>query len=355
MRKNFLFFGVMLMVFILTGCNKAKDLSDYVDVTFSGLDTKGTASYDVNMEQLLKDVLGYDISTGFPDEKAINEINQIEKSFKIKLVKDEDLSNGDKVKLHISVDENKTDKIKGGEKDFTVEGLEEPLVLTSDDVVKHLVVNFNGVSGRGQAKIDNTLKAPLSNMNFQILRDGELKNGEMASLVIDKVLKDQLIENGYVLAEDFEPTYEVKGLYVVAEKATDIANLKDLERMIDEQVKRRYQDIFPDSSIGTKYEISKEKLLYRQFHDEVDKENINSANDNGNLIGIYTIKKYSGGADSQLEGQSTAIIGYSSIYLDEQSRTNPATIKEIIRARDKTYSLESVFQLYEGYGYSEVK
>lgn len=355
MRKSVLVLGAMLLVFILTGCNKAKDLGDYVDVTFTGLDTQGTASYDVNMEQLFKDVLGYDLSTDFPDEKSANEMNQIAEGFKIKLDKDKNLSNGDKIKLSISVDKNKTDKIIGGEKEFTVEGLEEPLVLTNDEVVKHLVVNFSGVSGRGKAKIDNTLKAPLNYMNFQITQDGELKNGEMASVVIDQELKDQLINNGYVLAEDFGPTFEVKGLQVAAEKATDIANVKDLERMIDEQVKRRYQDILPDSSIGTKYEISLEKLLYRQFHNEVDKENFNAANDNGNFIGVYTIKKSSGGADSQLKDQFTAIIGFSGIYLDDQNRANPAAVKEINRTKDNTYSLESVFQLYEGYGYSEMK
>ncbi|PZL72166.1 hypothetical protein CI088_11195 [Enterococcus plantarum] len=355
MKKLFLFIPI---IFILGGCNSAKQMTDYVEVDFSGMNTKGTASYNVDTKKMYKDVLDYDVETGFPDEKTQKELVSLDSSYKVKLNKDQKLSNGDKIKVIVSVDENKTKQIKGGEKEFTVSGLEEPKKLTSEEVMKHLVVNFNGVSGRGKATIDNTFDDPLNYIKFTIEDDGKLKNGDKAKVQKSKEFEQSLSDQGYVLADDFNPEFEVKGLKNVAEKASDIANLEDIKRMIDEEVKRTYKD--SEYSFGSKYEITLSKLLYRQFaKDNTNESSDNwfssSSSDNGNLIGIYTIKEYSAGTDSKLKREFTAIIGYSDIVLDENKQANVADIKEISTTKDDTYSLESVLKLYEGYGYSEVK
>lgn len=358
MKKIFLlcFIGISIL---LVGCSSAKDLSSYIDVSFTGMDSMGSASYQIDNTKLIKDIYDYDDEIDFLDEKKQEEIDAMLKSFKIKLDKTEDLSNGDKVKVTISVDENQTKKIKSGEKTVEVKGLEEPVTLTNAEVEKNLVVNFIGADGRGSAKIENIFSNSIGNIVFQIQNDGSLENGEQATIEITEELKNTLSSYGYVLENNFKPKFEVKNLEAVAKTAKEIGNYEDIERMIDESVKRNYRDMFPESNYGSKYEIVLEKIMYRQFYDQSSSDNstfsYNNSSDNGTLIGIYSIKEYTKDAESKLQRQLTAIHGYSNIILDESNKANVAEITEITNTMDDTYSMESVVKLYEGYGYHEVQ
>lgn len=92
-------------------------------------------------------------------------MSNIEDGYKIKLDKDQGLFNGDKIKVFVSVDEERNKEVKGGEKEVTVKDLEEPKKLSTQEVEENLVLNFIGPSGKGIAKIEN---------------NGKLKNGDLA-------------------------------------------------------------------------------------------------------------------------------------------------------------------------------
>lgn len=360
MKKFVGIFSMLLVVFIVSGCNQRKDINKYVDVSFSGVDTKGVASYRIDTDAMAKEILNIDPEDDALSQEQTQEVSDLLNSYTIKLNKESNLSNGDKVTLAIDVNEDKTKKIKSSKKTVEVKGLNKAKELTNKEVEKKLVVNFNGVSGRGVATIDNVFDSPLDSVVFTIKNDGKLKNGDKAEIVLDKSQKDQLSYDGYVLQKNFSPTFEVNGLEEVAESASDIANIEDIKRMIDEEVRRTYKDSSPEYSYGSKYEITLDKLMYRQFDKDSSKEDeyswsMSSSNQNGNLIGIYTIKRYSGGTESKLEDTKTAIIGYSNIVLDENKNANVAELDEIQTTKDDTYSLESVLKLYEGYGYTPVE
>src|SRR5699024_7626450 len=130
-------------------CNSAKDTTEYIDVSFSGMDTSRRARNGVDKVKLIVEVLDLDEDAqDFPDADTAAEAEEIASAYDVTLDEEEDLSNGDTVTVSVDVDEEKTKKIKGGEKEFTVENLDEPEELTSDDVEENLVFNFNGVSGR---------------------------------------------------------------------------------------------------------------------------------------------------------------------------------------------------------------
>lgn len=360
MKKVGIFIFGLLSMLLVVGCGNGKDMTNFVDVKFTGMDSKGMATYQVDEDKLIKEVFDVDVSVAFPDQKTQQEIMEIEDAYKIKLDKDSNLSNGDEVKLVVTVDEEKTKKIKGGETKIKVKGLSDPEQLTTKDVEKNLVVNFNGVSGRGKVTIDNVFDSPLNNISFKIENDGKLKNGDKAKILFSKEDEVSLNNQGYILEKNFSPSFEVTGLKNVAEKATDISNLEDIKRMVDEEARRTYKDSGAEYSFGLKYEINQEKLMYRQFNKDNSKESNYSSygssfSDNGNLIGIYSIKEYSGGTESKLKRTFTSIIGFSDIILDENNATNVAELKEISDTKDDTYSLESVLKLYEGYGYTEIK
>lgn len=140
-------------------------------------------------------------------------------------------------------------------------------------------------------------------------------------------------------------------------KATDIVNLDDIKRMIDEEVNRAYKDRNPEKSYGAQFEIKEEGLFYRQFarNSSESQFSFNSATNNGYMIKIVSVKRYYGGTENKLNSEFTAIIGYSDLFLDEENKVNVADLVSIIDTKDSTYSVESVIQLYEGYGYKRVE
>lgn len=356
---------VIITLFFLTSCGTAEDLTDYIDVSFSGMDSQGHAEYEVKEDKLHKEIFDYDEEEDFADDETEEEMDNLDDAYKIKLDPKKDLSNGDKVKVTASVNDEKTDKIKDGEKEVTVKNLEEPETLTTDDVENNLVINFNGASGRGKAKIDNKLDDSLSSLDFEIDDDGELENGDEVKAVLKgDENEQQLNQAGYVLEEDFNPTFEVEGLDKVAKEASDIDNLKDIKRMIKEEVEDEYEDTSPDESYGTVYDIDKEAMLYRPFEEDEDDDNRDEeppdmmgedpVNKNGSLIGIYSITKYSGGDDKEKEKEFTAVIGFSNIILDDDDEGNVSDMEELSTEKDDKYSTESVVQLYEGDGYEKL-
>lgn len=357
--KKVLVGTILIFSIIMTGCTAKKNMVDYIDVSFSGLNTQGIATYEIDYEKLYKDTLDYKEDSDFPTDEILKEMENLSESFKVKLDKDKNLSNGDKINISISVNDKKTKLIKSGESSVIVEGLSEPQKLTTKDVEKYLVINFNGVSGRGESKIDNTLPNELKFVKFEIENEGKLKNGDEVNILLAEDSESSLHEAGYILEKEFSPKIKVSGLDMVASKAEDIKNLDDIKRMIDEGIKREYKSS-PENkySFDYQYEIKEERLLYRAFSNENDDSSSwfwgNSSN-NGNLVKIFTIKRFTGGPEGKLEDQSTVIYGFSDIILDSNNNANVAEITEISNVKDNTYSLESVFKLYEGYGYTEVK
>lgn len=129
-----------------------EDMMEYFDVSFYGIDSKGQASYYLEENRLIGSALNLgEEAHDFPDEETGKEVEAILGAYTIEIEPMESLSNGNEVQVIIVVDKDKTKKIKGGVKKFTVEGLEAAEILTTEEAEKKLVLNFNGVKGRGVA------------------------------------------------------------------------------------------------------------------------------------------------------------------------------------------------------------
>lgn len=354
MKKFKLAMFAALSLFVLGACSSAEDLTEYTYLSFSGLDSQGTAEYGIDFDEL------YSKLNEEGNSNAEEELMHSGDAIDVTLDKGENLSNGDKVNLTVTVNNDDVKSFVGGETEFTVEGLEEPIEVTTEEVEKGLVVNFIGVSGRGESQIDSTLSSPLNDVNFTVENDGELKNGDKAKFLLGEDAKHHLNDLGYVLEKDFNPTVEVKDLGIVAENAEDIKNLEDIKRMIDEEVAREYKN--SDSAFNYRtYETKKNNLMYRQFEEkdsDGESEDYYGNGDSGNsgsLIGVYSVKEYNDKEKTDLDSEYTAIIGFNNIILDEDNKTNVSKIEEFSEIKDDTYSQESIIQLYEGNGYTQVK
>lgn len=345
--KIVLVFGIIMF---LAACGSKAELSDYVKVNFSGYDTMGTATYEIDQDKLIMDTFEVSDNIFDLDFEKLNEIDDMLSAYSIELDKDKDLSNGEQVVVKLSVDDSKTDKLKTkSEIKVTVSGLEEPKELSDEEIEKHVVVNFNGVSGRGSLMIDTTFSDDLRGLTFESSQDGEITNGDTVVVSLTEDSRDSLATLGYVLTGKGEAKFEASGLDVVAEKPSDIANLDDVERFISEGINREYQDWG-----FYKYEIIEGNTYYRQFYKEEESTSFwgNSSSD-GTLVNIYTIEEY--GSEGELVDTYTVVYGFTDIILDENNKVNVTELREYSNKYDDTYSLESVEKLLEGYGYQVVE
>ena len=111
---------------LLSACGGV-DVVDYVDVTFSGNDTEGTADYEVDQVKMLSDAFDIDPDTNPENvnEETIKEAQDAQVAYEVILSQTEALSNGDKITVEVIVDEDKTNKLEGGKKTIKVSGLKE--------------------------------------------------------------------------------------------------------------------------------------------------------------------------------------------------------------------------------------
>src|SRR5699024_12042818 len=76
---------------VLSACNSAKDMTEYIDVSFSGMDTFGSASYDVDEGKLISEVLDLDEDAqDFPDAETAEEAEEIASAYDVTLDEEED-------------------------------------------------------------------------------------------------------------------------------------------------------------------------------------------------------------------------------------------------------------------------
>ena len=367
MKKfGLLFVLSIITIFTLAACGSVKsvDLMDYVEVSFDGMDTSGYADYYVNDYEAVVERSGFkpeDFEAEMiklvekKPEKA-EEINALFSQYSVSIDKEDGLSNGDKVTVTVTVDED-AKGVKCGEKEFTVEGLEEPEVLTSEEVEKQVIVDFVGANERGEARIENTFGGDLSSVAFTVENSGTLSNGDNVQLIVNDE-EDPLINYGYKLEEDFDVSFEVKGLQEFAQKAEDIANIADVKRMITEEVAKDYPK---DSDWGFTrvYDVKEEVTLYRQFP-EVDEDDYYGSNleDNGSFVVLFTITEYSdkdAKKDKDVLEEYVIMQGFRNLMLDEDNKVNVSKIISQYQTEDSSYSLDTVQQIYEGNGYEEVE
>lgn len=346
MVKKLKKFSILLCLF-LGGCSSKKDVTEYLNVSFSGYDTVGTSYESINSEKLIQDIYGE--YTSLNDDQKEEADNLLE-SLSIKADKSKNLSNGDKISVTVNVKDEKNSKLKGGKKEFVVENLEKPNELSDEEIEKNVVVNFNGSSGNGTVKIDTTFKEPLTDLSFVAEKDGEISNDDVVELSLDDESKDNMIIKGYILSGSGKIKVKASGLEEIASNAKDISNYNDVSQFIAEGINRKYKEGW------YKYEVKLEKMMYRQFNNDTDSDSswYSTSSTDGTLVGVYTVKEYNSSGD-KLNKTFTSIYGYTNLILDDEKKVNLADIKEYEKTYDDTYSLDSVIKLMQGYGYEEVK
>ncbi|MBO1103617.1 hypothetical protein [Enterococcus hirae] len=134
MKKTFLFCGLFVSFVFLTGCQGQKkvDLADYLKVSFDGANGYGTVSANLDGDKVMKTLYGEDtvadpetfvMSLDEEKQRLLKTQASSLKNAEIKINKEKDLSNGDKI--IVTVNARNVDEFVNGSKEFEVKGLKE--------------------------------------------------------------------------------------------------------------------------------------------------------------------------------------------------------------------------------------
>lgn len=226
-----------IMVMGLSGCsgNANVNLMDYVQVEFSGVDSQGNAVCTMDLAALEKALAGdKDGEISMEELAKLAWITQFETSISYELDKETGLSNGDKVKVTVTCDEELAKQnhfgVTVGTKEFEVTGLKEPVQVDPFDTAffgKEDGVNltYDGVAPIASLSISNQCQSePQASIVYTADKTSDLSNGD--SITVTAQLPDSAVQEGYVLTQT-ETTVTVEGLDTYV---TSLSQLNDADR-----------------------------------------------------------------------------------------------------------------------------
>lgn len=226
-------FLILLLLCAVTGCGrKSIDVMEEIEVSFNGVDGYGTA--DVLNTYKWEDA-AYEAMAGGDeaDFSALEAITWLEGAVSFELSPKENLSNGDEVTVKAVVD-NDTAKeydlaLKGGEKKFTVEGLQEPQEL---DLFENIDVQFNGIAPYITASVNGGSVGV--DVDYSIDKAADLSPGDTVT-VTAAYDEESLIQKGYLVNADTKE-------YVVPESAKYVTQLLEIPKETIDKMNRQFED-----------------------------------------------------------------------------------------------------------------
>ena len=312
-----------------------KSLEDDINVEFSGFNGKGNAT------------LHTDFVSPFDQLKVI--IDQPKANY----------SNGDELRIIFNQDSiRKLEELgysiaEDDELIVKVEDLEDPIKIKKEDIDKHVVVNFMGTSGVGEVKLDTTFQPPLStflnNESFDIENNGQIRNNEEVTIKIKPDVLDKMKDKGLELTEPIEMTRKAQNLPEVSESIDQTKNVKELIKKINADIEQKY----PDTLFGS-FDTKLERYYYRPFHVQNDLIKVENSTQDGTLIAVFTVDTLSKDKKEKIKTE-TLVYGYTNLYTNSKNEIKLKEAKVYEYKYDNTYTLESVFQLIEGYNFKAIK
>lgn len=223
---------IIAIALIIIAQHNVIDLADTYRVEVEGLDTQGTASYQIDKERLSTTLLSKNVD--------FFGANMFVKTIECNLDKKENLKNGDKVTAKITYDQTLAKQLnitfKNTEKVVAVSGLEKG---TEVDVFKDIVVSFAGTSPDGSVSIINKSSDPFVSEVTFLPPDGKVANGDIIS--VDVIYDDQEAIAQKVIVKQNSKDYTVSGLPEYLMKSTQLSqNITDQINMLTEKTINAY-------------------------------------------------------------------------------------------------------------------
>ncbi|MBK2403634.1 hypothetical protein EPJ90_02025 [Erysipelothrix sp. strain 2 (EsS2-7-Brazil)] len=226
------------------------DAFKYVSVEFEGVDTKGTATFEVDLDAINN-----------PDQKEIYE------SLTYNLSPQEGLSNGNRIKLAVEKSEL-TDKLLKTHK-YRLDHLEKEVVVKGlydseqFNLFEQFTFKFEGMDGSGTAAYDTNLDVEeaylqtiVEGTTLTFSKDKNLVNGEEITVkaTFNKEAMAAMNQHKVKISEE-QTTVKVEGLSDVYASMDDVKEYKELQNLALSKIKADYAK-HPDTYTNFKLEYA---------------------------------------------------------------------------------------------------
>lgn len=132
---------------MLAGCGRKANALDYVDITFSGSNGNGRAELSMRTLELIESVIGGEPEPNESYSSWLSQYILYDEGITFSCTPEQNLSNGDTVRVTVTVSDAAAKTIKGGEKKFTVSGLPE---MQTVDFFRDIAIRYEGISGQAR-------------------------------------------------------------------------------------------------------------------------------------------------------------------------------------------------------------
>ncbi len=251
-----------LMALGLAGCGSIEiDPSEYVNVSFEGYDTIGTANVEFDYKHFIRDY-EEDLKLTSEGKKNSDDLEEeAEKAgfddtaadmlavyIKGKLDKTDALSNGDKVNYEWEVDADEVAKYFNcnlvlEDLSFTVKDLTEAEAF---DPFEDFSVTFSGTAPNGYLQMSSYSSSKCSEVYFEADKQDNLSNGDIVKITIydaytgskGEAVAADCVKNSGKLPTVFEKEFTVSGLpsYVLSEADIAPDTLKKMQKQCEDVI-----------------------------------------------------------------------------------------------------------------------
>lgn len=238
------FLGILL--FALTA-KPTVDLKKYLNVTYSGYNTVGTAStsFDyVSFREDFGDKLKVDNKLLNNNNLGINAADIFFMYVSGNLDNRSNLSNGDTITYTWTFDKENVEelfncKIKANDIEFEVEGLQ---AIATFDPFENVNVIFSGTSPFGTAKIENNSTVDAANsLRYQLDKNRELKNGDTVKVTITTGSDDM---NTYLASRYGKVPTVTEKEFIVTGLSQYVTQLSEIPSANMDQMKKQAEDLY---------------------------------------------------------------------------------------------------------------
>lgn len=254
-KKIFIVILFIILVFILSKIlafnNKTVDISNYINVTYTGLETIGKVNCTVDEDKLYTQLAGNEKNT-----EVLSNIKQTIDSISI-TTKGSNLSNGNSVNINVTYNKDLAKKAKCSFRNLKystkVSGL---AVGKTIDIFDNVEVIIAGISPEAYANVNNKWsEEALKNISFSIDHPTNISKGDVVKVTCNAT-EDDMTALGYIL-KNYTKEYKVDTVnsYISDSSQIDTQLLKTI----------KYEAI---NTIKTETENTKFRMFYKATNDK---------------------------------------------------------------------------------------
>ena len=224
------------------------NLNDYVEIKLEGSEHYGTVTYSYDLAKFEKDY-----GKKLDNKKKLKEYSYVDATDMIfelcisgSFDKNDNLSNGDKVKYSWKCDDKLVKHVFGYTLKYSdIEYEVKDLPDTKDiDVFENIKVEYAGTEPFGKARVvnENSSSSRLYYMQYSIDKDTDLSNGDTVTVTFNNADRDDIVELIGGTPKETTKEFKVEGLSYYAKTYDEIPE-STKEKMLDASINKIRENV----------------------------------------------------------------------------------------------------------------